>query len=228
MNKNRNQHEDRESIIREKVILHTFDPPPRYVHWPSVWLGIILAALAVALWLLAGWAQQVAVVAAPITLSLEGREPETGRDPVAFLTADDHPPPLVEAIAVPAPEPSLPIRRITVYGPPAFPKTNYVARWFGLSRAETGFTIGDALDWAAALGLDGICAASPGTPWYGRVRDDMPPVLDVEGHGRYLCVDRTALRIRNTIDLWVPDPWPGGTYFREWREVSEVKLDDNQ
>lgn len=118
--------------------------------------------------------------------------------------------------------------RITVYGPSRdgihrFPATNPVSRWFGRTRDDTGFTVADALIWAEELGLDGICAASPGDyGLYSRHRDDMPAMIEVEGHGRYLVVDRTASFLWNVIDLWVPDPYPGGTYFAEYCSVKEI------
>lgn len=126
------------------------------------------------------------------------------------------------------------LMRITVYGPSrdgthGFPATNFVSRWIGIDRSETGLTIRVALEWASELGLDGICAASPsGTnDLYQRHRETPPPIIEVEGHGRYLVVDRTATFIYNTIDIWVADPWPGGTYFCERREVKEIMTDGN-
>jgi hypothetical protein len=177
------------------------------------------------LWFFLKWGDSLVAAAAAdsgataaATLSVDGAEPTYADDDPTVIDC------LVTSVAevevveeeVLAPAPST--YRITVYGPPMFPTTNHVARW--------PMTVGDCLECATALGLDGICAVSPDTPWYDRVRDDMPPIIEVEGHGQYLVVDRTATWIQSTIDLWAADPWPGGTYFREWREVTEVEDDD--
>lgn len=113
--------------------------------------------------------------------------------------------------------------RITVYGPPLFPESSHVSRWFGRTRDEKPFTVASAMEWASDLGLDGVCAASPGpSGLYRRHREFPPVIIQVENHGRYLLVDRTDTSVWNTIDIWVLDPWPGGTYFCEHQQVSEV------
>lgn len=105
--------------------------------------------------------------------------------------------------------------RITCYGPPAFPETNYVARW--------PMTVRECLDWSAELGLDGICAVGRGTPWWSDIYDDPPQILTVEDHGRYLVCDRIG--IGSDVDIWVPDPHPGGTYFAHIRKVTAGSVD---
>lgn len=128
--------------------------------------------------------------------------------------------------------PSLGTLRITVYGPArngsgGFPLTNYVSRWIGRTSDVKGFTVADALQWADELGLDGICASSPGrTHLYQRHRDEMPPAVEIEGRGRYLVVDHMADYLTDRLDIWVCDPWPGGTYFSENREVWEITAND--
>lgn len=102
--------------------------------------------------------------------------------------------------------------RITHYGPPRFPLTNNVAR---------GNTVEYWIDMAITAGLDGICAVSPGTPWYDKVRDDLPPVLWVRGHGCYLAVDRTARRIQGTVDIYEPGQ-NGHDLYAHNRNVFEV------
>lgn len=121
---------------------------------------------------------------------------------------------------------------ITCYGPDrngigGFPKSGYVSRWFGRSREDTGFTVEEAHSWADELGLNGICAVSPGpSGLYSRHRDDMPAIVEVMGHGRYLVVDRMADHLWNCLDIWVADPWSGGTLFSESCEVQEIELQD--
>jgi len=122
---------------------------------------------------------------------------------------------------------------VTCYGPArngnGFPLTNHVSRWFGRTRVDTGFTVQDALSWASELGLDGICAASPGpSGLYSRHRDDNPAIVEIEGHGRYLVVDRMSSALWNRLDIWVPDPWPGGTLFSHpcaVREIQRVEIE---
>ena len=117
---------------------------------------------------------------------------------------------------------------VTVYGPPQFPASNNSARY---TDYEGRITVQDYLDWSYELGLDGIVAVSPGHPdWYGRIRDEMPPVIRISGHdeadGIYLCVDRMSRRFTNHLDIWVADPYPGGTYFSAPCQAMEVELDE--
>lgn len=106
------------------------------------------------------------------------------------------------------------IYHVTVYGPPLFPETNGVARG--------NMTVLEAREWASSMGLDGIAACSPDLPFYNRIRDKLPAIVHIEGKGTFLVVDRTNRRLRNTIDIWVADPWIGGTYYADDCEGWEV------
>lgn len=123
---------------------------------------------------------------------------------------------------------------ITCYGPDrngigGFPLSSHVSRWFGRSRDDTGFTVEEALSWAEDLGLDGICAASPGpSGLYSRHRDDIPAMIEIDGHGRYLVIDRMSSVLWNRLDIWVPDPWTGGTLFSHPCEVREIELQETE
>jgi len=118
---------------------------------------------------------------------------------------------------------------ITCYGPDrngigGFPLSSNVSRWFGRTRDDIDFTVEKSLEWAYELGLDGICAASPGpSGLYARHRDDILPIVEIEGHGRYLVIDRMDRSLWNRLDIWVPDPWLGGTYFSEPCNVQEIE-----
>lgn len=87
--------------------------------------------------------------------------------------------------------------RVTCYSPiEGFRETNPVCR---------GGSVREWVDQATEQGLDGICAAGGQTPWYRDAKHADPPlVLEIEGHGRYLLVDRAAERL-GIIDIWVPD-----------------------
>lgn len=114
---------------------------------------------------------------------------------------------------------------VTVYGPPDFPHSNNTARCI----SHVGcMTVAEGIEWAKALALDGICAASPGTPYYDRIRDPMPPVVHIIGKGTYLVIDRMSSRLSGCLDIYVDDPWPGGTYFRDRCSVYEVLEDETQ
>ena len=100
------------------------------------------------------------------------------------------------------------IMQITTYGPhdrPPFTLTSRVARYIG-RHGEQGLSVGDAIDWATDLGCDGICAASKGpSGLYNMIRKIPPVIVQVEGHGKYLLVDRTTDNTNicwNTIDIW--------------------------
>lgn len=101
--------------------------------------------------------------------------------------------------------------RITCYGPPQFPETNLTAR---------GMSVRSGLDLADSLGLDGICAVSPDTPWYSRIRDENPPIIHVDNYGDYLVVDRTASSVSGVVDIYNPDLSPTNMWS-EKREVYE-------
>ena len=116
-----------------------------------------------------------------------------------------------------APAPTLTMYRITHYGPPLFPATNQVAR---------GGTVSMWLQLAYDRGYDGICAVSPGTPWYDRVRDDMPPILDVQGHGVYLAVDRMAAWIQGTVDIYEVDQQ--GAMYAHDKIVVEMEEENDE
>jgi hypothetical protein len=87
--------------------------------------------------------------------------------------------------------------RITCYSPvEGFHLTNQVCR---------GGTVQEWVTRAEEMGLDGICAAGGQTPWYDAAKHADPPItLEIEGHGRYLLVDRAARRL-DIIDIWVPN-----------------------
>ena len=100
--------------------------------------------------------------------------------------------------------------RVTCYGPPRFPESNLVARY--------PLTVADGLSLAESMGLDGICAVSPGTPWYDDVVSERLVVLHVEDHGEFLVIDRMAARIRNGVDLY--NPFLSST--NQWSHSKEV------
>lgn len=103
--------------------------------------------------------------------------------------------------------------QITCYGPPTFPESNRTAR---------GCTIAAARVWAHDAGCQGVCAVGIGTPWYNRIRDEHPPILEIDGYGLYLAVDRIGHG--SDVDIWVP--WdlsePGAVMWRESRKVEEA------
>jgi len=93
--------------------------------------------------------------------------------------------------------------RITCYGPPTFTMDSVTA---------SGLTVGNAIAKAKSLGLDGIVAVSPDTPWY----DDAPRadigiyVSGVSAPGFYLLCDRTARYVRGVVDIYNPNiSWEG-------------------
>lgn len=104
--------------------------------------------------------------------------------------------------------------RITVYGPPRFPTTNHVARW--------PLTVAECLSIAEDEGLTGICAVSPGTGLYNAVRDDVIPVIEIEGHGTYLVCDRMASWISGGIDIYDPD-LTRDRWFREYKTIRRLR-----
>lgn len=113
--------------------------------------------------------------------------------------------------------------RITCYGPPPFHIDSNVARCM-----DRSYTVRDSLDWALEMGLDGICAVSPGTPWYNDVRDPVPTILQVEDHGIYLVVDRTARYVTwPVVDIWVPyrveDGYQEGEIWSHIKMVTELE-----
>ena len=85
-----------------------------------------------------------------------------------------------------------------------------------------GNSVRAGLFMAESLGLDGICAVGRDTPWYSRVRDDAPPVLEVEDHGTYLAIDRIGHG--SDIDIYSEDCNPDGTMFAHSKRVWEVPL----
>ena len=106
--------------------------------------------------------------------------------------------------------------RITCYGPPTFTMDSVTA---------SGLTVGNAIAKAKSLGLDGIVAVSPDTPWY----DDAPRadigiyVSGVSAPGFYLVCDRTARYVRGVVDIYNPNiSWEG-----MWNErgVESYELD---
>jgi hypothetical protein len=104
--------------------------------------------------------------------------------------------------------------RVTCYGPPQFPQSNYVARY--------PLTVADGLALAESMGLTGICAVSPDTPWYDDVTSDRLIVLHVEDHGEFLVLDRMASHKRNGIDLY--NPYLSSTnQYCHWKEVWQVE-----
>lgn len=108
--------------------------------------------------------------------------------------------------------------RITCYGPPptgGFPLTNMMASLM---------TVQDGLDLADSMGLDGICAVSPGSlpKWYSRIRDETPPVLHIDGFGDFLALDRTANWVRGVVDIYNPDLSPSNMWNVR-RSVHEVR-----
>jgi len=104
--------------------------------------------------------------------------------------------------------------RITHYGSPLFPPSNYVARW--------PMTLTSASRWAEELGLDGICAVWTTTPWYNRIRDEQPPILQVDGHGLFLAVDRVGHG--TDVDLYVRDS--SVPLFAHYKNVVEIPWPD--
>lgn len=171
--------------------------------------------------------EQISVIINASTLddsspSLEG----TGEGGPATISLPSPPPPFPSTDSKP-PSPPLPDElsieshnatlhyRITCYGPPVFPETNDTAN---------GMTVFSALNVAYGIGLDGICAVSPDTPWGSRIRDKttLPcpdgdqdcavlhyewnlPIIHIDGFGDYLVVDRTAQWVRGVVDIYNPD-----------------------
>ena len=113
--------------------------------------------------------------------------------------------------------PVVEIYRVTCYGPPSWTEEGHVARW--------PMTIGEGLAWASELQLDGICAVGRQTPWYYRIRSEMPPILRVDGHGDYLAIDRIGHG--SDIDIWTPyEPGVGGPKWAHDCSVREITETD--
>lgn len=106
--------------------------------------------------------------------------------------------------------------RITCYGPPTFSNDSVTA---------SGLTVGNALAKAESLGLDGICAVTPDTPWYATAKD-AETGIHVAGFGFYLVCDRTAGYARGTIDIWNSD-LPAVTWMERDVEVYELDRGNN-
>lgn len=104
--------------------------------------------------------------------------------------------------------------RITHYGRPLFPPSNYTARW--------PMKVEEALNWSNELALDGICAVWTTTPWYNRIRDEHPPILYIEDHGLFLAVDRVGHG--TDIDIYLEDSTP--PQFAHYKNVIEVRWPD--
>ena len=109
------------------------------------------------------------------------------------------------------------ICRVTCYSPiEGFHASNYVCR---------GRSVEYWTGYAQEHGLDGICAVSPATGYYEAARHEVDPrIILVKGHGKYLCVDRTATWLDNhypqgTIDIWVPDL---SSVFAGDREIKSI------
>jgi hypothetical protein len=182
---------------------------------------LIACAIALFVGMEAGWLYRGSLEPLPVTVmalspGAGGQEFPTSEkvvlapsNPTSFTTPD------IASPEVPAPTFSL--YRITHYGPPLFPATNQVAR---------GGTVSMWLQLAYDRGYDGICAVSPGTPWYDRVRDDMPPLLNVQGHGVYLAVDRMAAWIQGTVDIYEVDQQ--GAMYAHDKIVVEMEEENDE
>ena len=105
--------------------------------------------------------------------------------------------------------------RITCYGPPTFTADSVTA---------SGLTVGNAIAKAKSLGLDGIVAVSPDTPWY----DDAPKaevgvyVGGVSAPGFYLVADRTARWVRGVVDIYNPNISSEGMWNERRVECYEI------
>lgn len=109
--------------------------------------------------------------------------------------------------------------RITHYGEPDFPIDNYTARWIN----GEGVTVRDGIEWADSLGLDGICAVDAATRWYNEVRDEFPPIIEIEDHGRYLAIDRVGWG--TDIDIYIQDS--SAPLFAHYRRAREIGRTNN-
>jgi len=91
---------------------------------------------------------------------------------------------------------------VTHYGPPRFTADDTTAR---------NITIAECLklvrqkEIAWNIDIDGFCAVHRALPWYDNVRDEIPVLIEVEGHGRYLVLDRKGPRDAVGVDIYLPE-----------------------
>lgn len=111
---------------------------------------------------------------------------------------------------------------VTHYGPPRFTADDTTA-WLVSIRVCLELVDHYADEWGVAI--DGFCAVSPGMPWYLRVRDLVPALIYVEGHGRYLVLDRKGFHDAYGVDVYEPEQ-DGYMYCERNVRVWEVDTND--
>ena len=110
--------------------------------------------------------------------------------------------------------------QITHYGPPRFTTNDTTARLITIAECL------ELVDFYAdewGFPITGFCAVSQGLPWYDNVRDDVPVCIEVQGHGRYLVLDRKGSGDIQGVDIYEPlqETFPEGYGYSErgyvWR-----------
>ena len=112
---------------------------------------------------------------------------------------------------------------VTHYGPPRFTADDTTARCVSI-RVCLELVKHYADEWGVEI--DGFCAVHKALrPWWDRVRDPVPLLLYVEGHGNYLALDRKGERDCVGVDIYEPEQ-DGFMYCERGVRVWEVAIDE--